>query len=88
MVSRKPNETTRLIITTFLGVAFGFFIGVSFPTLSLSKVTRFISHFKFLCSSSLLFVHFIFSCSYMVMLINFCYFSNFLNLHDRHYNCF
>ncbi|XP_021632862.1 uncharacterized protein LOC110629947 isoform X2 [Manihot esculenta] len=38
MVSRKPNETTRLIITTFLGVAFGFFIGVSFPTLSLSKL--------------------------------------------------
>ncbi|KAF5450225.1 hypothetical protein F2P56_030593 [Juglans regia] len=37
-VSRKPNETMRLIVTTFVGVVFGFFIGVSFPTLSLTKV--------------------------------------------------
>ncbi|XWS44107.1 hypothetical protein CRYUN_Cryun15aG0016400 [Craigia yunnanensis] len=35
---RKPNETMRLIITTFAGVIFGFFIAVSFPTLSLTKM--------------------------------------------------
>lgn len=35
---RKPNETMRLLVTTFIGVVFGFFLGVSFPTLSLSKV--------------------------------------------------
>ncbi|XVF60198.1 hypothetical protein PTKIN_Ptkin08bG0025200 [Pterospermum kingtungense] len=35
---RKPNETMRLIITTFAGVVFGFFLGVSFPTLSLTKM--------------------------------------------------
>lgn len=39
-VSRKPNETMRLIVTTFVGVVLGFFIGVSFPTLSLTKVHR------------------------------------------------
>ncbi|KAJ9169460.1 hypothetical protein P3X46_017656 [Hevea brasiliensis] len=38
MVAKKPNETTRLFITTFLGVGFGFLIGVSFPSLSLSKL--------------------------------------------------
>lgn len=36
--SRKPNESMRLIVTTFVGVVFGFLIGVSFPTLSLTKV--------------------------------------------------
>ncbi|GLT33191.1 hypothetical protein SLA2020_077970 [Shorea laevis] len=35
---RKPNETMRLIITTFVGVVLGFFIGISFPTLSLTKM--------------------------------------------------
>lgn len=30
----------RLIVTTFVGVVFGFFIGVSFPTLSLTKVPK------------------------------------------------
>ncbi|XWS40675.1 hypothetical protein CRYUN_Cryun17cG0015700 [Craigia yunnanensis] len=35
---RKPNKTMRLIITTFAGVIFGFFLGVSFPTLSLTKM--------------------------------------------------
>ncbi|KAF8040756.1 hypothetical protein BT93_B2859 [Corymbia citriodora subsp. variegata] len=34
---KKSNDTMRLIITTFVGVVFGFFIGVSFPTLSLIK---------------------------------------------------
>ncbi|XP_059446018.1 uncharacterized protein LOC132177636 [Corylus avellana] len=37
-VSRKPHETMRLIVTTFVGVVFGFFIGVSFPSLSLTKL--------------------------------------------------
>ncbi|PON64255.1 hypothetical protein PanWU01x14_125690 [Parasponia andersonii] len=37
-VNRKPNETMRLIVTTFLGVVLGFFIGVSFPALSLTKL--------------------------------------------------
>lgn len=35
---RKPSEIMRLIVTTFIGVVFGFFLGVSFPTLSLTKV--------------------------------------------------
>ncbi|XP_042061237.1 uncharacterized protein LOC121805454 [Salvia splendens] len=35
---RRTNETMRLIITTFVGIVFGFFLGVSFPTLSLTKV--------------------------------------------------
>jgi hypothetical protein len=37
-VSRKPNEGMRLIITTFVGIAFGFLIGVSFPTLTSTKL--------------------------------------------------
>ncbi|MBA0765926.1 hypothetical protein Gotri_015027 [Gossypium trilobum] len=36
-VSRKPNESMRLIVTTFVGVVFGFLIGLSFPKLSLTK---------------------------------------------------
>ncbi|KAF4397397.1 hypothetical protein G4B88_027137 [Cannabis sativa] len=35
---RKPNETMRLVVTTFIGIVFGFFLGVSFPTLSLTKM--------------------------------------------------
>ncbi|XP_006852374.2 uncharacterized protein LOC18442089 [Amborella trichopoda] len=34
---RKPNETMRLIITTVFGVVFGFLIGFSFPSSSLTK---------------------------------------------------
>ncbi|XP_065619269.1 uncharacterized protein LOC112023982 isoform X1 [Quercus suber] len=37
-ILRKPNETMRLIVTTFVGVVFGFFLGVSFPTLTLTKM--------------------------------------------------
>lgn len=37
-VSRKPNEGMRLIITTFVGIAFGFLIGVSFPMLTSTKL--------------------------------------------------
>ncbi|KAF1867066.1 hypothetical protein Lal_00049494 [Lupinus albus] len=32
--NRKPSESMRLILTTFVGIVFGFFIGVSFPSLS------------------------------------------------------
>ncbi|XP_027153699.1 uncharacterized protein LOC113753678 [Coffea eugenioides] len=35
---RRPNETMRLLVTTFVGIVFGFFLGVSFPTISLSKM--------------------------------------------------
>ncbi|KAM3761329.1 hypothetical protein ACB098_01G260200 [Castanea mollissima] len=37
-ILRKPNETMRLIVTTFVGVVFGFFLGASFPTLTLTKM--------------------------------------------------
>ncbi|KAJ8758887.1 hypothetical protein K2173_002666 [Erythroxylum novogranatense] len=36
--TKKPNDSMRVIVITFLGVVFGFFIGVSFPSLSLSKL--------------------------------------------------
>ncbi|XAR58233.1 hypothetical protein NMG60_11026647 [Bertholletia excelsa] len=35
---RRANETMRLIITTFVGIIFGFFLGVSLPTFSLTKM--------------------------------------------------
>ncbi|KAL2927514.1 Oxygen-dependent choline dehydrogenase [Bienertia sinuspersici] len=35
---RKFNNAMRLILTTFVGLVFGFFLGVSFPTLSLTKM--------------------------------------------------
>ncbi|KAG5522043.1 hypothetical protein RHGRI_034298 [Rhododendron griersonianum] len=37
-ISRKPNDTMRLIVTTFVGVVLGFLIGVSFPSLTLTKL--------------------------------------------------
>ncbi|XVE79781.1 hypothetical protein DITRI_Ditri14bG0083600 [Diplodiscus trichospermus] len=37
-VLKKTNDSARLIITTILGVVFGFFIGVSFPSVSLYKI--------------------------------------------------
>ncbi|GAV63037.1 DUF707 domain-containing protein [Cephalotus follicularis] len=37
-VNRQSNETMRLLITTFAGIVFGFLIGLSFPTLSLTKL--------------------------------------------------
>ncbi|KAM3375274.1 hypothetical protein P3S68_013988 [Capsicum galapagoense] len=36
--TRRENEMMRLILTTFAGVVFGIFLGVSFPTLPLTKV--------------------------------------------------
>ncbi|KAL4568299.1 hypothetical protein LXL04_023908 [Taraxacum kok-saghyz] len=35
---RRPNESMRLIVTTFISIVFGFFLGVSFPTISLTKM--------------------------------------------------
>ncbi|XP_021725111.1 uncharacterized protein LOC110692423 [Chenopodium quinoa] len=35
---RQLNSLMRLILTTFVGIVFGFFLGVSFPTLSLTKM--------------------------------------------------
>jgi len=35
---RKPNESMRLIVVTIVGVVFGFFIGISFPTVSITKL--------------------------------------------------
>ncbi|RZC09052.1 hypothetical protein D0Y65_015679, partial [Glycine soja] len=32
--NRKPSDSMRLIMTTFVGIVFGFFIGVSFPVLT------------------------------------------------------
>ncbi|KAL6983774.1 hypothetical protein U1Q18_017150 [Sarracenia purpurea var. burkii] len=37
-IGRKQNETMRLIVTTFVGIIFGFLIGLSFPTLTLTKL--------------------------------------------------
>ncbi|KAJ8750275.1 hypothetical protein K2173_014190 [Erythroxylum novogranatense] len=34
----KPSETGRLFMTAFVGIICGFFLGISFPTLSLSKM--------------------------------------------------
>ncbi|URE04466.1 Lysine ketoglutarate reductase trans-splicing related 1 [Musa troglodytarum] len=35
---RKSNESLRLIITTVIGVAFGYLIGISFPTVNIIKL--------------------------------------------------
>ncbi|KAK7379507.1 hypothetical protein VNO80_04969 [Phaseolus coccineus] len=37
-VGRKPSEIMRFFVTTFIGIVFGFFIGVSVPTLSITKL--------------------------------------------------
>lgn len=37
-IIRKPKETMRLVLTTFVGVVVGFFLGVSYPTPSLTKM--------------------------------------------------
>ncbi|KAK2413680.1 lysine ketoglutarate reductase trans-splicing protein [Trifolium repens] len=34
----KTNEVMKLIVSSIVGVVFGFFVGVSFPTLSLTKM--------------------------------------------------
>ncbi|XVF20251.1 hypothetical protein REPUB_Repub11eG0181500 [Reevesia pubescens] len=37
-IFKKTNDSARIIITTILGIVFGFFIGVSFPTVSFYKI--------------------------------------------------
>lgn len=36
---KRSNESTRLIVTTILGVVFGFLVGISFPNVSVTKVS-------------------------------------------------
>ncbi|KAL3511350.1 hypothetical protein ACH5RR_030751 [Cinchona calisaya] len=38
MVTKKPNETMRIIVSIFVGSVFGFLVGVSFPAFSLTKL--------------------------------------------------
>ncbi|KAL7226038.1 hypothetical protein ACSBR1_021222 [Camellia fascicularis] len=35
---KKSNDTIRLVITTLTGMIFGYFIGISFPSVSLNKI--------------------------------------------------
>lgn len=37
-IVRRQAGTMRLILTTFVGIVFGFFLGISFPALSLTKM--------------------------------------------------
>eukprot|EP01018_Ginkgo_biloba_P025186 Gb_00631 [translate_table: standard] len=37
-VLKKPNEAMRLIVTAVFGIVFGFFIGISFPSIVFSKL--------------------------------------------------
>ncbi|VFQ58565.1 unnamed protein product [Cuscuta campestris] len=37
-ITRRQAGTMRLILTTFVGIVFGFFLGISFPALSLTKM--------------------------------------------------
>ncbi|XAR59982.1 hypothetical protein NMG60_11033186, partial [Bertholletia excelsa] len=36
--SKKSNDGARLVLTTIMGMVFGYFIGVSFPSVSLTKI--------------------------------------------------
>ncbi|XP_055831493.1 uncharacterized protein LOC129900523 [Solanum dulcamara] len=38
-VFKRSNDSARLIITTIMGMVFGYFIGISFPSVSLTKIT-------------------------------------------------
>ncbi|KAL6566786.1 hypothetical protein OROMI_015190 [Orobanche minor] len=35
---KRSNDSARLILTTIIGMVFGYFVGVSFPSVSLSKI--------------------------------------------------
>ncbi|XP_043702058.1 uncharacterized protein LOC122652397 isoform X2 [Telopea speciosissima] len=37
-VPKKSNDSARLIMTTILGIVFGFFVGISFPSVSVTKL--------------------------------------------------
>uniref|UniRef100_A0A803NDF6 Uncharacterized protein n=1 Tax=Chenopodium quinoa TaxID=63459 RepID=A0A803NDF6_CHEQI len=53
-VSKRSNDSARLVMTTILGVVFGFFIGVSFPSVSdkIKLSSRLISSFDGISKSS------------------------------------
>lgn len=36
--AKKPNETRRIVVTICVGITFGFMVGVSFPSLPLTKL--------------------------------------------------
>ncbi|XP_010556214.1 PREDICTED: uncharacterized protein LOC104825558 [Tarenaya hassleriana] len=38
-ISRRSKDGMKLVATAFFGIAFGFFVGISFPTLSITKVS-------------------------------------------------
>ncbi|KAJ8559593.1 hypothetical protein K7X08_003651 [Anisodus acutangulus] len=38
-VFKRSNDSARLIITTIMGMVFGYFVGISFPSVSLTKIT-------------------------------------------------
>ncbi|KAL2938361.1 putative V-type proton ATPase subunit B [Bienertia sinuspersici] len=46
-VLKRSNDGARLVMTTIVGIVFGFFIGVSFPSVSdkIKLSSRFISSF-------------------------------------------
>lgn len=44
---KRQNEAMRLTLATFVGVVFGFSLGVSFPTLALTRVSR-VYNFSFI----------------------------------------
>ncbi|GMN24818.1 hypothetical protein TIFTF001_000706 [Ficus carica] len=37
-MTKKSSDGARLVVTTILGVVFGFFVGMSFPSVSLTKI--------------------------------------------------
>lgn len=72
---RRPNETMRLLVTTFVGIVFGFFLGVSFPTISLTKAGRILvfhfpasAYLQANCFNNLLSWHLLMSYFYMILI--------------------
>lgn len=53
-ISRKSKDGMKIIATAFFGVTFGFLIGISFPSLSITKVVE--STLIFLCLCLIRFV--------------------------------
>lgn len=38
-MARKPDDTMRILVTSFVGIVFGFFVGLSFPAITLTKLS-------------------------------------------------
>lgn len=71
---KKINDGMRLIIATFVGIVIGFFLGISFPTLSLTKVSYIftLSLFIFSLMTLCLVAYCVFSCAQLELFqINF-----------------